>query len=302
MRVLIAGASGLIGTPLVAELGQAGHEVRRLVRRSARGSGWRGDGARDARFRWDPPAGRIEDGAFDGVDAVINLGGYSIGMRWSAARKQMLIDSRVEPTDVLAEAVAEHRVPTLVNASAVGYYGDTGDTVTDESSAPGTGFLAGLCERWEAATAPAARAGARVAIVRTGLVLARAGGFLGPLKPLFRLGLGGRIGDGHQFMPWISLRDEVAAIRFVAEHPTLSGPVNLCAPEPATNAEFTRALARVAHRPAPVRVPAMVLRAVLGDAADELALVSARVVPGVLTEAGFSFSDTELDRALAAAW
>jgi uncharacterized protein (TIGR01777 family) len=133
-------------------------------------------------------------------------------------------------------------------------------------------------------------------------VLAREGGFLGPLKPLFRLGLGGRLGDGRQFMPWISLRDEVAAIRFVTEHRTLSGAVNLCAPEPATNAEFTRALARVAHRPAPLRMPGPVLRTVLGEAADELALVSARVVPGVLAEAGFSFSDTDLDRALAAAW
>lgn len=291
MRILIAGSTGLIGRPLVSALRESGHEVRRLVRVRPPKAG---------EYRWDPPAGRIEDGAFDGVDAVINLCGSPMGMRWSAARKQMIIDSRIEPTEVLAEEVAERGVPALVNASGISYYGETGDTVVDETSAAGHGFLAGLCQRWEGATGPAVRAGARVVHLRTGLVLAH-GGLLGPLVPLFRLGLGARLGDGRQFMPWISLTDEIAAIRFLVEHETLAGPVNLCAPEPVTNAEFTRALARVLHRPAPWRVPAAVLRLALGEAADELALTSLRAVPAALAKAGFSFADTRVDQGLAVA-
>lgn len=290
MRILIAGSSGLIGQPLVATLRAAGHEVRRLVR--ARSSA-------DDAYRWDPPAGRVEDRAFEGVDAVINLCGSPMGLRWSAARKQMITDSRVEPTDVLAEEVAERGIPALLNASGISYYGETSDTAVDETSPAGKGFLPGLCQRWEAATGAAARAGARVVNLRTGLVLAH-GGLLGPLRPLFRLGLGARLGDGRQFMPWISLRDEVAAIRFLVEHETVSGPVNLCVPEPVTNAEFTRSLARMLHRPAPWRVPAFALRLALGEAADELALMSLRVLPTVLTKAGYSFTDTRLDQALAA--
>ncbi|MFD2418620.1 TIGR01777 family oxidoreductase [Amycolatopsis pigmentata] len=291
MRILIAGSSGLIGRSLVAELRAGGHEVRRLVRRAPRA----GD-----EFEWDPPSGRIDERAFDGLGAAINLCGAPIGRRWSAATKQMIVDSRVEPTDVLAEDVAEHGVPALINASGVGFYGDTGDRVVDETSPRGQGFLAGLCEAWEAATAPAARAGARVVNLRTGLVLGK-GGLLGPLKPLFQLGLGGRLGDGRQYMPWIGIADEVGAIRFLTEHETVSGPVDLCAPEPVTNAEFTRVLGRVLNRPAPWWVPAFALRAALGEAADELALVSQRAVPTVLLEAGYSFACTELDQALAAA-
>lgn len=291
MRVLIAGSSGFIGRPLVAVLREAGHDVRRLVRREARGAG---------EYRWDPPAGWVEDRALDGVEAVINLCGARIGLRWSAAHKQMVVDSRVEPTDVLAEKVSERGVSSLINASGVHYYGDTGNTIADESSPQGRGFLAGLCQEWEAATAPASRAGARVVNLRTGVVLGR-GGLLGVLKPLFQFGLGGRLGGGRQYLPWISLRDEVAAIRFLVEHETLSGPVNLCAPRPVTNSEFTATLARVMRRPAPWRVPAAVLRIALGEAAGELPLISLRVVPEVLEKAGFPFTDTELDRALAAA-
>ncbi|HKS48901.1 MAG TPA: TIGR01777 family oxidoreductase [Amycolatopsis sp.] len=291
MRVLIAGASGLIGTPLVTALREAGHNVRRLVRREARAAG---------EYSWDPPAGRIDEHALDGVDTVINLCGYPVGMRWSAARKQMISDSRVEPTEVLAEAVAERGVPSLINASGINFYGDTGETVVDESCPRGQGFLAGLCENWEGATATASRAGARVVLLRTGIVLGP-GGLLKPLKPLFRIGLGGRLGGGKQYMPWISLRDEVAAILFLVEHETLSGPVNLCVPDPVTNAEFTRTLARALHRPAPWWVPADALRIVLGEAADELALVSIRAVPQVLEKAGFAFADTDIDRALTAA-
>ncbi|HVW41120.1 MAG TPA: TIGR01777 family oxidoreductase [Amycolatopsis sp.] len=288
MRVLVAGSHGLIGTPLTAALREAGHDVRRLVR----GSG---------EFSWDPPSGSIDERALDGVDAVINLCGSPMGMRWSAARKQMIVDSRVEPTEVLAEAVAEHGIGTMINASGVHYYGDTGDRITDESAPNGTGFLAGLCQAWESATEVAARSGARVVRLRTGLVLSGHGGLLGPLKPLFFLGLGGRLGSGRQYMPWISLRDEVAAIQFALEHDSISGPVNLCNPEPATNTEFTKALGRMLNRPAPWWAPGLALRAALGETADEMALVSLRVVPAVLQKAEFPFQYTTLDSALAAA-
>jgi len=288
MRVLVAGSHGLIGTPLTKTLREAGHDVRRL----SRGGG---------EFSWDPPSGRIDEHALDGVDAVINLCGSPMGTRWSAARKQMIVDSRIEPTEVLAETVADRGIATMINASGVNYYGDTGDRITDESGPKGAGFLADLCEAWESATSPAERAGARVLRLRTGLVLSGHGGLLGPLKPLFFLGLGGRLGNGRQYMPWISLRDQVAAIQFLLEHDSVAGPVNMCNPEPATNAEFTKALGRVLHRPTPWWVPGVALRTALGETADEMALVSLRVVPRVLREAGFSFTHTTLDSALAAA-
>ncbi|TNC22333.1 TIGR01777 family oxidoreductase [Amycolatopsis alkalitolerans] len=287
MRVLVAGSRGLIGTALVAALTDAGHQVRRLVRGT-------GD------YTWDPPSGRIDGKAFNDVGAVVNLCGSSMVTRWSAARKQMIADSRIEPTEVLAEAVAEHEIPVLVNASAVGYYGDRGDEVLDETASRGEGFLAHLCEAWEAATAPAKRAGARVVHVRTGLVLSRRRGLLGLLKPLFRLGLGGRLGDGRQYLPWISEHDEAAGIRFLIEHETLAGPVNLSGPEPVTNSQFTKALGRALNRPAPWRVPGFALEAVLGEAADELVLVSQRAVPAALREAGYSFAHSTVDAALAA--
>ncbi|HJQ46470.1 MAG TPA: TIGR01777 family oxidoreductase [Amycolatopsis sp.] len=288
MRVLVAGSHGIIGTSLTATLHEAGHDVRRLSR---------GEGE----FSWDPPSGRIDERALDGVDAVINLCGAPLGMRWSAARKQMIVDSRIEPTEVLAEAVAERGIGTMINASGVHYYGDTGSRIVDENAPNGAGFLAGLCERWESATERATRSGARVVRLRTGMVLSGHGGLLGPLKPMFFLGLGGRLGSGRQYMPWISLRDEVAAIRFALENDAISGPVNLCNPEPATNAEFTKALGRMLNRPTPWWAPGFAMRAALGEAADEMALVSLRVVPSVLQKAEFPFAHTTLDSALAAA-
>ena len=292
MRVVIAGSSGLIGTALVAEFRRAGHDVIRLVRRAPAGADER---------RWDPPAGQLDGGALRGTDAVINLCGAGIGdKRWTAARKQVLRDSRTTPTEVLAAAVAEHGIATMVNASAVGYYGDTGSTPTDETAQNGTGFLAELCHEWESATAAAATAGARVVRVRSGLVLARDGGFLSPLRPLFRLYLGGRLGSGRQYWPWISLADEVAAIRFVTEHDTLYGPVNLTGPSPVTNAEFTRAFGRALGRPAPWVVPGFALKAVLGEFAAEGILVGQRAVPRALERAGFTFRHRTLDDALAA--
>lgn len=289
MRVLIAGSSGFIGSALQQELRGAGHEVHTLVRRPARSA---------TEHSWDPPAGTISDGALDGVDAVVNLCGTSLTGRWSAAKKQEIRDSRLEPTEVLAEAVAEHGVGVLVNASGINYYGNTGDIAVDETAGEGAGFLAELCEDWERATDPARKAGARVVLLRTGLVLGK-GGLLQVLKPLFWLGLGGRLGEGRQYMPWISITDEVAAIRFALEHDRITGPVNLCSPRPVTNAEFTKALAKAVSRPALLFVPATALRLVLGEAAEELALGGVRALPTVLTDAGFTFAHTELDRALA---
>ncbi|MEU4739614.1 TIGR01777 family oxidoreductase [Actinosynnema sp. NPDC023658] len=291
MRVVIAGSSGLIGTSLVAALRGAEHEVLRLVRRRPSAPDERG---------WDPPAGRIDAGALDGVDAVVNLCGAGVGdKRWSDARKQVLLDSRTVPTEVLAAAVAERGVPVLVNASAIGYYGDTGDEVVDETSPSGSGFLAGLCRQWEAATGPA-DAHARVVRMRTGLVIGPSGGLFGRIKPLFSLFLGTRFGDGRQYMPWISLDDAVAAIRFVVEH-DVSGPVNITSPSPVTNAEFTRTVGHALHRPTPWVAPAFALRAVLGDMAEEGLLAGQRAVPRVLEQRGFQFLHPALGAAVAAA-
>jgi uncharacterized protein (TIGR01777 family) len=290
VRVVVAGSSGLIGTGLVQLLRHAGHEVTRLVRRRT--------DAGDERS-WDPPGGRIEEGALAGAGAVVNLCGAGIGdKRWTEARKQVLRDSRTIPTEVLATAVARAGVPVLLNASAVGYYGDTGDRTVDETAPRGDGFLAGLCEEWEAATAAAAEAGSRVVLLRSGIVLAAQGGMLGQLAPLFSWLLGGRLGSGAQYMSWISLDDELAAIRFLLEHDSVSGPVNLTGPVPATNAEFTRAMGDVVHRPAPWAIPPVALRIALGEFADEGLLAGQRAVPAVLQRNGFAFAHESVHAAL----
>jgi uncharacterized protein len=293
VRVVVAGSSGLIGTALVAHLREGGHEVLRLVRRSPAAPDERG---------WDPAAGRIDLGTFDGVDAVVNLNGAGVADRpWSGARRQLLRDSRVVPTEVLAAAVAEHGIPALLNGSAVGYYGDAGGVAIDESAPSGSGFLAGLVRDWEAAAEPARTAGARVLSLRTGLVLSPSGGLLGPLKLLYKFALGGRIGSGNQYMPWISLDDEVGAIRFLVEHATVDGPVNLTGPLPVTNADFTRALAHTVGRPAPFAVPAAVIRTLAGPQGVEMLLYGQRAVPAKLEAAGYRFRHATLDEALAAA-
>jgi uncharacterized protein len=293
VRVVVAGSSGLIGTALVAHLREGGHEVLRLVRRSPAAPDERG---------WDPAAGRIDPGTFDGVDAVVNLNGAGVADRlWSGARRQLLRDSRVVPTEVLATAVAEHGIPALLNGSAVGYYGDAGGVAIDESAPPGSGFLAGLTRDWEAAAVPARAAGARVLSLRTGLVLSASGGLLGPLKLLYKVALGGRIGSGNQYMPWISLDDEVGAIRFLVENATVDGPVNLTGPLPVTNADFTRALAHAVGRPAPFAVPAAVIRTVAGAQGVEMLLYGQRAVPAKLEAAGYRFRHATVDEALAAA-
>jgi uncharacterized protein len=293
MRIVVAGSSGLIGTALVAHLRASGHEVLRLVRREPAAPDERG---------WDPPAGRIDPGTFDGVDAVVNLNGSpQRPQRWSGAVKQAMRDSRIVPTEVLAAATAEHRVPVLVSASGINYYGDTGDRAVDESAPAGTrGFLTAITRDWEAATRAAEEGGARVVRVRTGLVLSARGGLLGTLRPLFAIALGGKLGSGRQYMSCISLDDHVRAIAAALERADLRGPVNAVCPEPVTNAEFTSALAEVVHRPAMFTAPAFGMRLVLGEAADELALTSLRVVPRVLEEAGFAFRHPTVRDALAA--
>ena len=293
MRVVVAGSSGLIGTALVAHLRAGGHEVLRLVRREPAAPDERG---------WDPPAGRVDPGTFDGVDAVVNLSGLGIADRpWSGARRQALRDSRIVPTDVLAGAVAEHGVPALLSGSANGYYGDAGGVAVDESAPVGLG----LPRRARARLGGGDPAGARRR--RTGREPAHragplpSGGLLGPLKLVFRFALGGRIGSGTQYMPWISLDDEVGAIGFLLENGSVDGPVNLVGPTPVTNAEFTATLAKALHRPAPFAVPAAVLRTLAGSMGEEMLLFGQRVVPAKLEAAGYRFRHRTLDEALAAA-
>ena len=295
MRVMIAGGSGLIGTSLIPHLRHNGHEVIRLVRREPR--------APDERS-WDPPAGRIQDGALDGVDGIINLCGVGIAdRRWSEARKQLVKDSRIEPTEVLAAAASARHIPTLINASGINYYGPTGDRVVDESAPLGSGFLAEVCRDWEAATAGASSGAedtTRVVLLRTSVVLSPSGGMLGKLRPLFKMMLGGRIGNGEQYLPWISLDDEVGAIAFLLERADVRGPVNLVAPEQVTNARFTEALGKAVRRPTPFPVPAQALRALMGEMADEMVLTGPRAAPGVLERAGYQFRYPTLADALGA--
>ncbi|HUH67451.1 MAG TPA: TIGR01777 family oxidoreductase [Mycobacterium sp.] len=288
--VAIAGSSGLIGSALTAALRAADHPVLRIVRRTP---------ANPQELHWNPDSGEFDTDALTGVDAVVNLCGINIGQRrWSGAFKQSLRDSRIAPTEVLANAVAEADVETLINASAVGYYGDTKDRVVDENARAGKGFLAQLCEDWEAATLPAQYGGARVVLARTGLVMARAGGALRRLRPLFSVGLGARLGSGRQYMSWISLEDEVRALLFAISQPSLSGPVNMTGPAPVTNAEFTTAFGRAVNRPTPLMLPGFAVRAALGEFADEGLLIGQRAIPSALERAGFQFHHNTIGEAL----
>jgi uncharacterized protein (TIGR01777 family) len=297
LKVAVTGSSGLIGSRLVPTLVEDGHEVIRLVRRTPR---------RADEHRWDPQHRRIDPALLTDVDAVVHLAGVGVAdHRWTAAHKRQVLESRVDGTATVSQALADAAAadPTrdrvLLSGSAVGWYGDTGDRVVDESAPAGDDFLARVCVAWEAATAPAVEAGVRVATLRTGLVLGP-GGLLARMLPLFRLGLGGRLGSGRQYLPWISLTDEVDAIRFLLTAP-VSGPVNLSAPTPVTNAQFTAALGRVVHRPAVLPVPGAALRVVLGEFARVGVLAGQRAVPAALTAAGFPFTHHDLEAALRAA-
>lgn len=293
-RVVIAGASGLIGSALTRSLTADGYEVRRLVRRAPRGAD---------EVRWDPEARRVDVAGLEGCAALVNLAGAGVASRrWTKAYKETIRRSRVLGTTVLAEAVALLEAPpsVFVNGSGIGFYGYTGDRVVDESASPGAGFLPSLCVEWEAATEAAREAGVRTVFARTGLVVARGGGAWGPLFPLFKAGLGGRMGSGRQYWSFISLHDEVAALRHLMATPSLSGPFNLTAPHPLTNREITAAMGRVLHRPTLLTVPAPALRLVLGELSDDV-LGSTRAVPARLLESGFQFTYPEIEDTIRAA-
>ena len=293
MKIAITGSSGLIGSALLPALRADGHTVIRLVRRPP--------GAADE-VRWDPARRELDPAALAGVDAVVNLAGVGIGdKRWTPERKRALRDSRVEATETVSEAIAAAERPprTLLSASAIGWYGDTGAAPMDESGPAGQGFLADLCRRWEAATGSAQRAGVRVAHLRTGLVCGGRGGLLGRLVPLVRLGLGSPLASGRQYWSWISLADEVGAIRHVLARDEIAGPVNLTGPEPVTNREFTRTLGRVLHRPTVLPpVPRVALRLAIGGFADEGIAAGQRVLPRVLQQTGYRFEHDTAEQAL----
>jgi uncharacterized protein len=296
MLVAVTGASGLIGSALTRRLRAEGHQVLRLTRSRP---------SAPDQVQWDPTAGRLDADALAKADAVVHLAAKNLGerLRWNARVKRELLESRVEGTALVARTMADlagrsggPRV--LVCASGVGYYGDRGDEVLTESSSPGSGFLAEVCMQWEAAADPAREAGLRVVHLRTGPVQDMAGGGLPKQALLFRLGLGGRLGSGRQWLSWTALGDIVGAYLHALTHDELDGPVNNAAPKPVTNAEFTATLARVLGRPAMLPVPAFAPRLVLGEAADEFLFVSQRALPVRLRETGYRFQFPELEQAL----
>ncbi|AVT39484.1 TIGR01777 family oxidoreductase [Plantactinospora sp. BB1] len=296
MRILIAGSSGWLGTRLTDRLRAADHDVVRLVRRRTQGPD---------EVRWDPGAGQLDPAVLVGVDAVVNLAGANIGdRRWTPRYKEVLRSSRVDSTGTLARAIAalpaEQRPRTLLNGSAIGWYGDTGDRPVEEDEPAGEGFMADLCRVWEAATAPAEQAGVRVVRLRIGLPLEHSGGLLKPQLLPYRLGIAGKFGSGRQWIPWISMADWLAAMTFLLDREEIAGPVNVVGPAPVTNAEFTRALGRALHRPTVMPVPGIALRILLGELSVE-SLRSLRVLPGVLNRAGFAYRHPDLASALQAA-
>ena len=302
MNYLVTGSSGLIGSALVDALAADGHTVVRLVRGARRPAN-----SVVSDITWDPAAGRLDHATLQAAgpfDGVVHLAGAGIGdKRWTPARRTELLESRTRSTALLVEALVacDPRPPVLVSASAVGFYGDGGDAPLTEASPSGAGLLAEICRQWEAATAPAAAAGIRTVLLRTGIVLAASGGVLGKQLPLFRLGLGGRMGSGRQVRSWITLDDEIRAIRHCLDDSSLSGPVNATAPAPATDAELARALGAALHRPAALPVPAAALKVALGgEMATEMVLTGQRVLPERLLASGFTFAHPDLPGALAA--
>ncbi|HET7530306.1 MAG TPA: TIGR01777 family oxidoreductase [Mycobacteriales bacterium] len=292
MDIVVSGASGLIGSALVPALRADGHTVRRLVRRKPKA---------DDELAWEPAKHEVDAAAVASADAVINLNGVGIGdRRWTESYKQLALDSRLDSTSTLVDAITrpESSVRVLISGSAIGWYGERGDEITTEADPCGPGFLSDLVRQWEAATAPAEAAGVRVVHLRTGIVLSPKGGALGRMLPIFRLGFGGRLGSGKQWMSWIAIDDEVAAIKYALGNDAMSGPYNLTAPNPVTNNELTKALGRALVRPTVAAVPRFALRAAFGGFADEGLLMSQRVVPSRLLEAGFEFKHPELEAAL----
>jgi uncharacterized protein (TIGR01777 family) len=290
-RIAVSGATGLVGSALCERLLEEGREVIRLVRSPARGSG---------EVFWDPSAGDFDAGALDGVDAVVHLAGENIaGRRWNSAFKEVIRKSRVHGTGLLARSLAALRVPPRIFlcSSAVGYYGDRGTEVLTEESAPGEGFLPDVCREWEAAAEPARKVGIRTVHLRFGTVLAARGGALAKMLPAFRLGVGGRVGSGRQFMSWISLEDAVGAIVHLLSGAD-SGPFNAVAPQAVTNGEFASTLGRILHRPTFFPLPAAIVRAALGEMGESLLLSSCHAVPERLLASGFVFVKPSLEGAL----
>ncbi len=292
MRVLVTGASGFIGSALMHALRQAGHEAVALVRRAPQ------PGTKE--IQWDP-AGAIDGAKLNGADGVIHLAGESVaGGRWNAQRKSRILNSRVQGTQTIAAAMARAnpRPRVLVSASANGIYADTAERIVTEADPVGSSFLAEVARQWESATCAASDAGIRVAMLRIGVVLSAEGGALARMLPPFRMGLGGRLGSGRQWMSWITLDDLIALFLYALTNDSVRGAVNAVAPNPVTNAEFTRALGAALHRPAIFPVPAFVVRAAFGEMGEELLLASNRAVPRAALEAGFTFRYPEIGGAL----
>lgn len=292
LTVAVTGATGLIGTALVDRLRNRGHEVRRLVRSARQAQG--------TDVVWDPARDELPPSALAGVDAVVNLAGEPIAHRWTPERKRAIRESRVRGTEQLARAIMllDRKPRVVLSGSAVGYYGDRGNDVLDERSGPGEDFLAGLTIEWEAATEPIAGAGVRVVHLRTGIVLSPRGGALERLLPIFRLGAGGPIGTGRQWMSWITLEDHVRAMEHALFTDSMRGPANLVAPNPVTNAEFATTLGRVLTRPALIPVPAFALELMFGEMARATLLAGQRAMPRALATAGFEFTHPTLEGGL----
>jgi hypothetical protein len=293
MNVLVTGSSGLIGSALVALLGREGHSVTRLVRSP-------GEVVHQS-ILWDPAAGTIDPSALEGTEVAVHLAGETVAGRWTPQKKRRIRESRVSSTRLLSRALAdlEPKPRVLVSASATGYYGDRADEPLTEESPPGAGFLADVVHEWEAATEPARAAGIRVVHIRSGIVLSPSGGALARMLTPFRLGLGGRLGNGRHYMSWIGLEDEVRAIRHAMLNPSLAGPINLVAPNPVTNREFAKTLGRVLGRPAVLPTPTLPLALLFGrEFVREALLASARVLPRRLEASGFEFEHPELEGAL----
>jgi hypothetical protein len=294
MRVAVTGSSGLIGTALVASLQADGHQPVRMLRDNKRNDG--------STLHWDPARGELDPKDLEGIDAVVHLAGAGVlDKRWTDARKKELVDSRVVSTTLLADTLASMASPppVLLSGSAIGWYGDRGNQALTEASDPGDDFLAGLCKAWEGATQPAKTAGIRVAHLRSGLVQSAEGGMLGKTLPLYKLGVGGRLGPGTQWWSWISIADEVGAIRFLLKA-DVTGPVNLTAPEPVTNLEYARTLGRVLKRPTLIPTPMLGPKLLLGSEAAQTIVDSQRVLPRVLEDAGYQFAYPSLEPALRA--
>lgn len=294
MNILVSGSTGLVGTALISALTATGHEVVRLVRSKSRSPS-------KELIGWNPEAGDIDAAGLEGLDAVVHLAGEPIASgRWNAAKKARIRDSRIQGTKLLCDAIARAAKPpgVLVCASAIGFYGDRGDEVLTETSAAGKGFLAEVCRDWEAATAPARQHGIRVINVRFGVILSTKGGALAKMLTPFKMGVGGIIGSGKQYMSCIAIDDCVGAIQHILATPSVSGPVNVVGPVPMTNYEFTKTLGKVLARPTIVPMPAFAARLALGEMADELLLSSDRVEPKKLVESGFAFRFSEVESAL----